>query len=75
MSKLRIPGVSAVLEPSTARTAATPLAGFLEGGAHGTSVAADSGSAHHRSSRRGRCNEHVEIVINMRTSIVHDEET
>ena len=54
VSKLRIPGVSAVLEPSTARTAATAFAGFLEGGAHGTSVAADSGSARHRSSRRGR---------------------
>ena len=75
MSKLRIPGVSAVLEPSTARTAAAAFAGFLEGGAHGTSVAADSGSARHIGSRRGRCNQHVEIVINMRTSIVNDEET
>jgi len=54
VSKLRIPGVSAVFVPSTARTAAAALAGFLEGGAHGTSVAADSGSARHSSSRRGR---------------------
>ena len=71
MIKLRVARISAVVEPSTATSATTELAGSLDGAALGAFLAAYHGHA----CRRGCFCEHGGVRVTAEHALLHAQKT